>query len=133
MAREMDWLAYHFEGWNRRRRNEARAILLRAFDGLRSWPYEHAPSAASKGVPPDFNTSKSTEPADVSTVVDPYLAEMITILAVSWETADPHGRGHLEGRFDLAFAKERERLRPIDRIVAWLGWRMTEGRHRTGD
>ena len=69
-------------------------------------------------------------PADgMERVQDPALAEAIAVLADAWDAADTRARGHLLGRFDLAFAEERSRAaaQPRSRVLAWLGWRVIEG------
>ncbi len=53
--------------------------------------------------------STAPEIDGMTTVSDPRLADMIAGLADAWESADTFQRGHMQGRFDLAFKDERER------------------------
>lgn len=69
-------------------------------------------------------------PDDMTTVSDPALAIMIAVLADAWEAGTEMERGHLLGRFDLAFRAERERKRPTGRVLEWLGWRVLDGGRR---
>lgn len=77
--------------------------------------------------------SESAQAPELATASEPMvpvsdrrLAEMLAVLVDAWEAAEEFGRGHLKGRFDQTFAAEREP--PTRRVVAWLGWRVVEGR-----
>ena len=58
-------------------------------------------------------------------VTDPRIAEALAVLADEYEALNARGRESLLMRFWAAHPDLRERS--LDRVVAWLGWRVIEG------
>ena len=56
------------------------------------------------------------------------IAEILAALADEYEALDAHGRESLRLRFWGLNPDLRERERTAARVVAWLGWRVVEGR-----
>ena len=61
-------------------------------------------------------------------VPDRGIAEILAALADEYEALDAHGRESLRLRFWGLNPDLRERERTAARVVAWLGWRVVEGR-----
>lgn len=65
-------------------------------------------------------------------VTDRELAELLALLADEWEALNPHGRRQLSARFKSAFPELRGGATP-SKIVAWLGWQVTEAAGQNQD
>ncbi len=73
----------------------------------------------------------SHDPLDgLVAVRDHEIAAVITALADEYEALNEPGRRSLLKRFWGLFPDLRERERELARVVAWLGWRLVEARHR---
>lgn len=61
-------------------------------------------------------------------VPDRGIAEILAALADEYEALNDHGRESLRMQVWAALPHLRERERTAARVVAWLGWRVVEGR-----
>ena len=74
--------------------------------------------------------SSHDAPEGLVPVRDREIAAVITALADEYETLNDSGRRSLLARFWGLFPDLRERERELARVIAWLGWRVVEARHR---
>ena len=86
-------------------------------------PARPAAVAPAPVPPPESGPAPAPEP-----VADPRIAEALAALADEYEALDARGRESLLIRFWALHPDLRERERRLARVVAWLGWRVLEGR-----
>ena len=100
-------------------------------------PVPDAPSTAAPGADSGAGAGGSTSPAAVPAapagvaverVSDPRLAEVLAVLADTFDALDPAGRELLLAHFWATHPALRERERRLARVLDWLGWRVVSGR-----